>query len=77
MQPAAPLSLNPLLEVVETDVAIRWPSERFREEYEAGAEYLRVSPEEAALLNDVERMSEEEKEDLFRRRILLDAPPSW
>ena len=76
-QPVASLSLNPLLEVDEREAAIRWPSERFREEYEAEAAYLQLSSEETALLNSPEQMSEEQKTNLFRRRILLDLPSTW
>ena len=76
-QPAAPLSLNPLLEISPTGVDRHWPSERFRAEYEADSAYLHVSQEDASALNDPERMNEEKKAEFFRRRILLDLPQSW
>ena len=77
MQPAAPLSLNPLLEVTDTGLTVRWPSERFQQEYEAEAGYLQDGPQDAEALRHPERMSEKEKSDLFRKRILLDVPSRW
>ena len=92
-QPAASLSLNPLLNRENTQIA--WPTERFRKEYEADAAYLRLSEEERGVLQEWMILSEDKKQarqpnsegfepivtqpelDLFRRRILLDLPEQW
>ncbi len=68
---AAPLSRNPLL---ASDGSVQWPTERFRNEYEADSDYLRdtVLPKD-----DWEALNAEERVRLFRNRILLDLPPAW
>ena len=69
--PACPLSRNPLL---APDGSVQWPTERFRDEYEADASYLR----ESTLPDDNgEALEAGERARLFRNRILLDLPPAW
>ena len=70
-RPAAPLSRNPLL---APDGSIQWPTERFRDEYEADASYLR---ENASLNDNWKALTAEAQAHLFRNRILLDLPPAW
>ncbi len=70
-RPASPLSRNPLL---APDGSIQWPTERFQNEYEADASYLRES---APLGNGWKSLDTEEQARLFRNRILLDLPPAW
>ena len=77
-EPAAPLSLNPLLRVSEITTEIHWPSERFRQEYQATMEYLQISPkDQAVLLRKEKKMSAEQRAEFFRRRVLLDVPFLW
>jgi hypothetical protein len=69
-RPAAPLVRNPL---VTRDGSIRWPTERFRAEYEADAGYLLDS----TLPDDEATLGAGAQAQLFRNRILLDLPPAW
>ena len=70
-RPAAPLVRNPLL---AADGRIQWPTERFRDEYEADAAYLRES---VLSNNDWKALTAKAQAHLFRNRILLDLPPAW
>lgn len=70
-RPASSLSRNPLL---RPDGTVQWPTERFRNEYEADSAYLRkVSLPE----DNWETLDAKEQAHLFRNRILLDLPPAW
>ena len=62
-RPRARLRLNPLLD--PDSLELRWPSERYREEYEALSSHLR----------GVDRSAGED--ELYRRRVLLDLPEAW
>ena len=70
-RPAAPLSRNPLL---APDGSVRWPTERFRDEYAADSAYLQ---EGASLAEGRKAPDAEEQARLFRNRILLDLPSAW
>ena len=82
--PGTPLYPNPLYEVEGGDPArlrLRWPSERYEEEYAPRSGYL---PEEASIPRITLRKaaagatgSDPEVDKLARRRRLLDLPERW
>lgn len=81
--PGRPLRLNPLL-VDEGGVLVpRWPSDRFRREYEAASGYLIGEPTpdsatlDAAAHGAAGRGTHPEVDRLAGRRILLDLPERW
>jgi len=78
-QPAGPLIRNPLLEETRGAMRLRWPSDRFRREYEPDAAYL---SENVAAINasgqiPVETLDPVEQDKLFTQRMLLDLPNAW
>lgn len=62
-RPHAQLALNPLLDPQSRHV--RWPSERYRAEYEPLSDYLVTDSGDAGV------------DELYRRRILVDLPARW
>jgi SAM-dependent methyltransferase len=62
-RPGARLRLNPLLD--PDSLEIRWPSVRYRQEYEALSGHLRGVDLSAG------------EDELYRRRVLLDLPEAW
>ena len=81
--PSSALHLNPLL----SQDGIRWPSPGWRREYEEDAEHIDaeglIEPREPMvqrLLRDPHRLydlSNEERERLYRRQVLLNLPARW
>ena len=74
-QPANSLKINPLLDT-KTD-RIHWPTDRFRQEYEADASYLKLTDDERNRLQQPDQLSKAQQSNFFRRRILLDLPERW
>ena len=80
--PGTPLRPNPLYEVSGDDPAVmrlRWPSERYEEEYAPRSGYL---PEEVEVPRSVLERAARGAEDphvgrLARRRVLVDLPEGW
>ena len=70
-RPASSLSRNPLL---GPDGTMQWPTERFRNEYEADSGYLH---EADPLQDDWKTLDAKEQAHLFKNRVLLDLPPAW
>ena len=81
--PGTPLRLNPLLVDRAGVLEPRWPSDRFRAEYEAASGYLtgESPPAEGTLAaaadGAVGRETDPEVDRLARRRVLLDLPERW
>ena len=81
--PGRPLRLNPLLVAEGGALVPRWPSDRFRAEYESASGFLVGEPTPAAATLDAAargaggRGTHPEVDRLARRRILLDLPERW
>lgn len=80
--PGTPLRPNPLYEVSGEDPAtmrLRWPSERYEEEYAPRSGYLpqKVEVSRAVLERAASGADDPDVDLLARRRILLDLPEGW
>jgi SAM-dependent methyltransferase len=71
----APLQVNPLLD--PGDLRPRWPSERYEAEYAAGSRYLVEPPVSREVLARGLAGEQPARDELVRRRILLDLPERW
>jgi len=69
------LRLNPILDPVT--LLPRWPSERYEAEYAADSKYLSEPPVDGAAVGRALAGAAPDRDDLVRRRVLLDLPEGW